>query len=361
MLVETGFIKERVPFKALLKLKALTKNSDFIIVYLPPNFNPYAAYSILKKISNNLPFLALYVPYVGINKISSEFLGVAAFKFESPKTKITIKVSQDVFSLVEYLSRKNEDLILLFLTQTSQNFLENFSILEKNIRTSIKILGMTTGVKPQNGQNPLITNHGLFFDNTIVSLHFYNFKVKHTTVFGFKSLGPYFKFTATNAIYMDTIENLPATKFFKNILKKAQLPIEDETLTAFSLALGLKKKHIWHIRHPKRFVEDKIEFWGPLPKEGKFKFGVYTDVENELNDILNKDLEIWNSYEFTFIFNCVGKRYSIEPKYEFENFMKKVQIPINFLGSFGEIASDQDGILHYLNGSMNIVALKEKK
>jgi len=363
MLVDIFTTKERAPYIAFLKLKERLDNHNFALISLPYFYDPQASFSLLKKIFKAVPFVAFYSPYVGVDKIVSDRMVVYLFKTEWD-SKISIEVYDNVLQLTEDIEKRNrEDFFhLLFISLTNIDFVKTFPILAGK-RRKTKICGFVSG--SYNGKQklintPVITNNGIFTDK-IVTVIFEKFQAECYALIGFKPLGPPFEFKSKNFSVMTFVEDKTADNFFKEILKKADLKEDETNLMFFPLVLGLRKRNVWHIRHPRRLVKGGVEFWGPLPEEGRFRFGMYIDVAKQVEKKVSYYRSKLNSFDFVFAFNCVGKQPFVSPSYEFERFESNIQIPFLFLGSFGEIYTDKNGLIHYLNGSLTTVFLKEKQ
>jgi len=363
MLVDIFTTKERVPYIAFLKLKERLDNHNFALISLPHFYDPQASFSLLKKIFKAVPFVAFYSPYVGVEKIISDHMVAYLFKTEG-NSKISIEVYDNVLQLTEDIERRNEEdfFHLLFIPLTNRNFAKTFPLLAGN-RRKTKICGFVSGcynVKQKLIDTPIITNSGIFKDK-IVTVIFEKFQAECYAIIGFKPLGPPFDFKSKNPSVMTFIEDKSSDSFFEGILKKAELKADETNLMFLPLVLGLKKRNVWHIRHPRRLVKGGVEFWGPLPKEGKFRFGMYIDVAKQVEKKVSSYRSRLNSFDFVFAFNCVGKQPFVSSSYEFERFEENIQIPFLFVGSLGEIYTDKDGMVHYLNGSLTAVFLKEKQ
>jgi len=363
MLVDIFTTKERVPYIAFLKLKERLNSHNFALISLPHFYNPQASYGLLRKIFKTVPFVAFYSPYVGVERISSDRMVVYLFKTEWD-SKIDIEVYDNVLQLTEDIERRNrEDIFhLLFIPLTNRDFVKTFPLLAEK-RRKTKICGFVSGSyngKQRLMDTPIITNSGIFKEK-IVTVIFENFQTECYPIIGFKPLGPPFEFKSKNSSVMTFVEDKAADKFFREILKKVELKGDETNLMFLPLVLGLKKRNVWHIRHPRKLVKGGVEFWGPLPEEGKFRFGMYIDVAKQMEKKVSSYRESLNSFDFVFAFNCVGKQPFVSPSYEFERFERNIQIPFLFLGSFGEIYTDKNGLVHYLNGSLTPVFIKERQ
>ena len=361
MLVDIFTTKERVPYIAFLKLKERLDNHNFAVISLPYFYDPQASFSLLKKIFKAVPFVAFYSPYVGVEKIISDRMVAYLFKTEG-NSKISIEVYDNVLQLTEDIERRNEEdfFHLLFIPLTNRDFAKTFPLLAGN-RRKTKICGFVSGcynVKQKLIDTPIITNSGIFKDK-IVTVIFENFQAECYAIIGFKPLGPPFDFKSKNPSVMSFVEEKAADNFFKEILRKAELKVDETSLMFLPLVLGLRKRNVWHIRHPRRLVKGGVEFWGPLPEEAKFRFGMYIDIAKQVEKKVSSYRRRLNGFDFVFAFNCVGKQPFVSPSYEFERFEENIQIPSLLVGSFGEFFTDEKGIVHYLNGSLTAVFLKE--